>query len=142
MKARTIDGPGGRDRLADDHEDAGADDRAEAERGQVERADRALELGVLLLRLGDEDVDRLRGEEPVFAWTRRGRQRRFLPRCGRDDEDGAARALDQIDRHAAEHAAGDPALGRGAADDHVRVVLLGEEEHARDHEAVRTWPSA
>ena len=32
------------DRLADDHEDAGADDRAEAERGQVEQADDALQL--------------------------------------------------------------------------------------------------
>src|SRR3712207_8863756 len=39
----------GRDRLADDHEDAGADDRAQAEGGQVERADGPAEpvLGVL-----------------------------------------------------------------------------------------------
>ena len=49
--------PGHADALADDHEDAGADDGADAERGQVERADRALELPFALAgmaRLGDE----------------------------------------------------------------------------------------
>ena len=39
----TIAGPGLGDRLADDHEDAGADDRADAEGGQVERADRPVQ---------------------------------------------------------------------------------------------------
>jgi hypothetical protein len=39
------------------------DDRAEAERGQVERADRAPELGLLLLGRLDENVDRLGGED-------------------------------------------------------------------------------
>jgi hypothetical protein len=53
----------GRDRLADDHEDAGADDCAEAERGEVEGADRSLELGLLLVGFVDQDVDRLRREQ-------------------------------------------------------------------------------
>src|SRR3954447_11511990 len=63
-------------------------------------------------------------------------------RRGGDDEDGAARAADQLDRHAAEDPAGDAALRRGAADDHVRVLLLGVEQDpgdggARAHLAVR-----
>ena len=37
------------DRLADDHEDPGADDRADAQRGQVEGADGALQAAVLRL---------------------------------------------------------------------------------------------
>jgi hypothetical protein len=60
---RTIDGAGGADRLADDDEDAGADDRAEPECGQVERADGAAQLVLLLVCVLDEPVDRLGGEE-------------------------------------------------------------------------------
>ncbi len=70
---------GGRDRLADDHEDAGADDRAEAERGQVEGADGALELRVLVLGVLDEDVDRLGGEEALAGLVLRGCGHRALP---------------------------------------------------------------
>ena len=54
--------PGVADRLADDHEDAGADDRADAERGQVEQADGALEAAL--------GVGRRAGRR---AWWRRAR---------------------------------------------------------------------
>src|SRR6476469_5170377 len=47
-------GTGVADRLADDDEDAGADDRAEAERGQVEQADDTLPRLALILRVADE----------------------------------------------------------------------------------------
>ena len=51
------------DALADDHEDAGADDRADAQRGEVEDSDRSFEtvLGVAA-GLAHEDVGRLAGE--------------------------------------------------------------------------------
>ena len=60
-----IDGPGVADRLADDDEDAGADDRADAQRGEVEDPDGALEpvLGVAG-GVADEDVVGLAGEGP------------------------------------------------------------------------------
>ena len=56
------------DRLADDDEDARADDRADAQRGEVEHADRALEpvLGVVL-RLADQHPLRLAGDRDPGA---------------------------------------------------------------------------
>ena len=88
-------------------EDAGADDRAEAQRGQVEQADDALERRALLLRVADERVGGLVAKRPLrpscFDAVAIGAS---LLRRG-DDEDGAAGALDQLDRHAAEHLAGD-----------------------------------
>ena len=43
----TSAGPDCADRLADDHEDAGADDRADPEGGQVEGADRPVQARAL-----------------------------------------------------------------------------------------------
>jgi len=65
---------GGRaaDGCADDGEDAGADDGANAERGERERAERFLEDCVGVLRVGDELVDRLGGED--LAGLAGGRQ--------------------------------------------------------------------
>ncbi len=46
-------GPGEADRLPDDHEDAGADDGADAEGRQVQEPDDSAELGAVRLRLLD-----------------------------------------------------------------------------------------
>ena len=72
MNERITAGPGLADALADDHEDAGADDGADAERGQVQRADRALEPALLLARLGVRDqlpvvLDRPRTARPMLT---------------------------------------------------------------------------
>ena len=85
--------PRGRDRLADDHEDAGADDRAEPSAVRPRAPTARLTWVVLLLRLLDEGVDRLGGEEVggCVPWSRLRRARRRVA----DDEDGAARAADQ-----------------------------------------------
>src|SRR4051794_28667007 len=50
-----------------------------------------------------------------------------------DDEDGAARALHQLDRHAAEELGGDAPAVRGPADDEVRLALLREKQDPADH---------
>ena len=64
---------GGGDRLADHDEDAGADDRAEAQRGRVAQPDDALEAGALLLRLAHEHVGGLRRERAatLLGWCDR-----------------------------------------------------------------------
>src|SRR3954463_8260169 len=54
-------------------------------------------------------------------------------RRGRDHDDGAAGALDQLDRHAAEDPAGHAAPGGGGDDDRVRLLLLREEQDAARH---------
>jgi hypothetical protein len=51
------------DRLADDDEDAGADDPADAQRGEVQRTDGAAQPG-LVAGLGDQRVGRLAGQQP------------------------------------------------------------------------------
>ena len=123
-----IAGPGVADRLADDDEDARADDRAEAERGEVERADDALELVSRSSVSRDERVDGLRGEQPVTLCAML-----VLLTRGRDDQDRAARALEQLERDAAEQLRRDAAAARRAADDHVGLALLREDEDpARD----------
>src|SRR4051812_11688093 len=84
---------------------------------------------------------RCRGRACPCPWWRRGpcgprrwrwpRRSRFLRRG--DDQDGATGALDELDRHAAEDAAGDPALAGAAADDDVGLLLLRvEQDAARD----------
>ena len=120
-----IAGPGVADRLAEDDEDAGADDRADAERGQVEQADGALELAAGLLGVGDQR------RRP--AWSRTARLARSSSRAptsvamprwplifalgaanisGRsDDHHGPAGAPHELERDVAEHALGDAARG-------------------------------
>jgi len=51
---------------ANDGEDAGADDRADAERGQTQRPERLLEALLGVLRVGDQFVDAL-GTEKLCA---------------------------------------------------------------------------
>jgi protease I len=68
---------GVRDRLADDHEDAGADDRADAERGEVQRPDGPPQ-SCALSRL-DQLLDGLGSEWP---WTRSDRHRGRVPKRG------------------------------------------------------------
>jgi hypothetical protein len=60
------------DGLADDHEDPGADDAAEAERREVGHAHGPPQLGLLALRLADEALDRLAGEDPRVLCARHG----------------------------------------------------------------------
>ena len=128
------------DRLAEDDEDAGADDRAEAERGQVEQADRALE------RLRPSPRSRRRARRP--AWSRRRRACPGRCSCGPpqaggwgDHEHGAARALDQARGHVAQHAPGDGTARGGADDDQVGLLLLGEHEDPA-HDLARTGSRA
>src|SRR3954468_20935100 len=47
-----------------------------------------------------------------------------------DDEDGAARALHELERDAAQHATGDGAAPGRARDDHVGLALLREQQDA------------
>ena len=86
-------------------------------------ADGALELVLLVLRVADERVDGLGGEQalPRAAFSWRGHGRAPLRAAG-DDHDGAARALHQLERHVAEHSRGDAPAVRGPADDQVRVA--------------------
>jgi hypothetical protein len=46
----------------DGREDAGADDRADAERGQLDRAERALQPRLPVLRFADQPIERLHPE--------------------------------------------------------------------------------
>ena len=63
---RTIAGPGVlRGGVAGEHEDAGADDRADPEHRQVDRAERALQPVLGVLHGVHQLVDRLGGEEPT-----------------------------------------------------------------------------
>ena len=120
--------PGVADRLAQDDEDAGADDRAEAERGEVEQADRALERVVAVLRVGDEGVDGLGGER---AAARRGGGGHADGSCG-----GVMTRTGRRERSISRvvtfprNAPCDPAAARRAGDDQVRLLLLREHEHA------------
>ena len=81
-KLRMIEGPPRPIALADDHEDAGADDGADAERREVQDADGALE-AVLPAGLGRDLLVRLAGEDPAPASARREHvvaMRRDFPR--------------------------------------------------------------
>src|SRR5688572_24612625 len=56
----------------------------------------------------------------------------------RDDEDRAARPADQLDRRVAEQASRHRPARRGAADDEVRVAVLGEQQDAAHDGSVRS----